>query len=86
MSYNYKEIKISSSMTHNVRYLRWQGIEARHALTKVDLFSVAEVKNFCLALFVMLELKLNRITNAEPAIRRPLQLQILLLCLRACLL
>jgi len=32
---------------HNVRYLRWQGIEARHAVTEADLFSAAQDNYKC---------------------------------------
>ncbi len=56
---------------------------ARHARTKDDLFFVAEVKYKSLMLNVVLELKHNRITKVEPAFRRPLLLQILLLAVRA---
>ena len=34
-------------MTPNVEYLRWQGIEARHADTEADLFSFAEDNYKC---------------------------------------
>ena len=39
--------RIKSQVAHNVRYLRWQGIEARHADTEADFFSFAEDKNKC---------------------------------------
>lgn len=34
-------------MTAYVRYLRWQGIEARHACTEADLLFIAEVNYKC---------------------------------------
>lgn len=37
----------SFRLTGNGRYLRWQGIEARHACTEADLLFVAEVKYKC---------------------------------------
>ncbi len=46
---------------------------------KLIYFLFAEVKNFCLALFVTPKLQHNRITKVEPAFCRPLVLQILLL-------
>jgi hypothetical protein len=40
-----------NGMTHNVRYLRRQGIEARHACTETDLFFVAEDNYKCSTVF-----------------------------------
>ena len=34
-------------MAAYVRYLRWQGIDARHAGTEADLFSIAEDNYKC---------------------------------------
>jgi len=44
-------LSMVENIAHNVRYLRWQGIEARHAGTEADIFFVAEVNYKCLIAF-----------------------------------